>query len=125
MTLNQLKAKANTKLQEFWDALSTKQEAYFQKYGKYFQLLVTSPVVDGADTTFEVTHPDDERHLVDVDFTFNSPIPFQIQVDEWVGDTIGYKATATVELPDGRRFNRSRDSEQNDSGWEEIIDGIV
>jgi len=108
MTLAQLKTKANTKLGEFWDLLLPKQEAYFLKHGKCFQLLVTSPVVDGADTTFVLTHPNDEKHLVDVDFTFNSPVPFQISVDEWVGGTVGMSITATVELPDGRKFTRSR-----------------
>jgi len=108
MTLTQLRNKADTKLVEFWDLLLPKQEAYFLKHGKCFQLLVTSPVVDGADTTFVVTKPNDEKHPVDVDFEFNSPIPFQISVDEWVGDTVGMSITATVELPDGRKFTRSR-----------------
>lgn len=108
MTLAQLKTKANTKLGEFWDALLPRQEVYFLKHGKCFQLLVSSPVVDGADTTFVLTHPNDEKHAVDVDFTFNSPIPFQISVNEWVGETVGVNVQATVELPDGRRFERSR-----------------
>ena len=108
MTLNQLKTKANTKLGEFWNLLLPKQEAYFLKHNKFFQLLVTSPVVDGADTTFVVTKPNDEKHPIDVDFEFNSPIPFAISVDEWVGKTAGFSITATVELPDGRVFTRSR-----------------
>ena len=123
MTLNQLKTKANTKLGEFWTSLVIKQDAYFAKHGKYFQLLVTSPVVDGADTTFVVTKPNDEKHPIDVDFTFNSPIPFSISVDEWVrlGEA-GYSATATVELPDGRRFTRTRHSDNTDTNWYEVID---
>jgi hypothetical protein len=108
MTLDALKTKANTKLGEFWDLLLPKQEAYFLKHGKCFQLLVTSPVVDGADTTFVVTKPNDEKYAVDVDFEFNSPVPFAISVDEWRGETVGFSITATVELPDGRKFTRSR-----------------
>jgi len=111
MTLNQLKTKANTKLGEFWTSLVIKQDAYFAKHGKYFQLLVTSPVVDGADTTFVVTKPNDEKHPIDVDFTFNSPIPFSIKVDEIFGRRPSFTATATVELPDGRKFVRSRRQE--------------
>ena len=123
MTLNQLKTKANTKLGEFWTSLVIKQDAYFAKHGKYFQLLVTSPVVDGADTTWEIRKPNDEKHAIDVDFTFNSPIPFSIKVDEWVrlGEA-GYSATATVELPDGRRFTRTRHSDNTDTNWYEVID---
>jgi len=123
MTLNQLKTKANTKLGEFWTSLVIKQDAYFAKHGKYFQLLVTSPVVDGADTTWEIRKPNDEKHAIDVDFTFNSPIPFSISVDEWVrlGEA-GYSATATVELPDGRRFTRTRHSDNTDTNWYEVID---
>ena len=108
MTLTQLKTKANTKLGEFWDLLLPKQETYFLKHGKCFQLLVTDPVVDGADTTWVIRKPNDEKHAIDVDFEFNSPVPFKISVDEWVGRTIGFSVTATVELPDGRIFSRSR-----------------
>ena len=108
MTLTQLRNKADAKLLEFWDALIVKQEKYFLKHGKCFQLIVTSPVVDGADTTFVVTKPNDEKHPVDVDFEFNSPIPFQISVDEWVGDSAGFRMTVVVELLDGRKFTRNR-----------------
>lgn len=126
MTLAELKTKANTKLTEFWQLLSTKQDAYFAKHGKYFQLLVTSPVVDGVDTTFEVIKPNDEKHAVDVDFTFNSPVPFQISVDEWVGrDAQGYSATATVELPDGRKFRRTHHNDGADTDWYELIEDVA
>lgn len=108
MTLAQLKTKANAKLVEFWDALIIKQEAYFLKHSKFFQLLITSPVVDGADTTWEIRKPNDERHAIDVDFEFNSPVPFAISVDEWVGNTVGFSVTATVELPNGDKYTRSR-----------------
>jgi len=122
MTLTELKNKADAKLAEFWQLLQAKQDAYFAKHGKYFQLLVTDPVVDGVDTTWELRTPHDEKHAVDVDFNFNSPVPFQIAVDEWVGHDKGYTAIATVELPDGRKFRRSRNSKQEDSGWNEVIE---
>ena len=109
MTLQELKTKANSKLSDFWDALVIKQESYHLKNDNYFQLLVTSPVVDGADTTFVVTHPNDEAYTGDVQFAFASPIPFQIQVDTWGNETErGYTMTCIVELLDGRRFTRSR-----------------
>lgn len=121
MTLTQLRNKANVVLANFWAELQTKQNAYFAKHGKYFQLLITDDVVDGVDTTFIVRKPNDELHAIDVDFTFNSPVPFSISVDEWVGETRGYSATATVQLPDGRKFRRSRDINNVDSGWYEVI----
>lgn len=121
MTLTQLRNKANAVLANFWAELQTKQNAYFAKHGKYFQLLITDDVVDGVDTTFIVRKPNDELHAIDVDFTFNSPVPFSISVDEWVGETRGYSATATVQLPDGRKFRRTRDINNVDSGWSEVI----
>ena len=121
-TLQQIRTKADAKLADFWVALQAKQDAYFAKHGKYFQLLVTDPAVDGVDTTFILRKPNDEKHLVDVDFEFNSPIPFQIAVNEWVGETKGYNAVVTVKLLDGRIFRRSRNSEQVDSGWYEVIE---
>ena len=108
MTLNQLKTKANAKLVDFCDALQPKQEKYVLKHDKCFQLLATNPVVDGVDTTWEIRKPNDELHAIDVDFEFNSPVPFKISVDEWVGKTVGFSITATIELPDGRKFTRSR-----------------
>lgn len=123
-TLQQIKNKADAVLVQFWQALQQKQDAYFAKHGKYFQLLVTNDVVDGVDTTFEVRKPNDELHPIDVDFEFNLPIPFQIAVNEWVGETRGYDAVVTVKLLDGRIFRRSRNSEQVDSGWYEVIEQI-
>lgn len=107
-SLTQIRNKADAKLVEFWDALILKQESYWNKHGKFFQLLVTQSVVDGADATFEVIKPNDEKHPVDVDFSFNSPIPFQISVDEAVGDLPSFSMTVVVELLDGRKFTRSR-----------------
>lgn len=108
MTLAELRDKANAKLTVFWDALIIKQEAYFLKHGKFFQLLVTDPVVDGADTTWEIRKPNDERHELDVNFEFNSPVPFQISVDEWVGKESGFSVTVVVELPSGEKYTRTR-----------------
>jgi len=111
MTLQQLKTKANNVLGAFADALQIKQTAYFLKHGKFFQLNVSDPVVDGVDATWIMRKPNDELHELDVDFEFNSPVPFAISVDEWTNpDGAGYSITATVELPDGRRFTRSRTS---------------
>lgn len=121
MTLASLKTKANATLATFWTALQTRQDAYFAKHGKYFQLLVTSPVIDGADTTFEIIHPNDEKHLIDVDFDFASPIPFQIKVDEWVGDGQGYSATAIVELPNGDKYTRTHHSNGDDTNWSLVV----
>ena len=131
MNLASLKTKANGKLVEFWDLLLPKQEAFFLKHGTFFQLLVTPPVVDGADTTFAVIKSGHEPYTADVDFTFNSPIPFSISVDEWVGKTRGFSITATVELLDGRKFTRRREAvpitieDPNDSSKAIVSDWTV
>ncbi len=122
MTPTQLRDKADAKLTTFWEVLRKRQDAYFLKHGKYFQLLVTENVVDGVETVFVVRKPNDELHPIDVDFTFGSPIPFSVSVDEWVGDTRGYSATATVQLLDGRKFRRSRDINNVDTGWEQVTE---
>ena len=125
MTPLQLRNKADAVLANFWTELQAKQNAYFTKHNKYFQLLITDDVVDGVDTTFMIHKPNDELHPTDVDFTFNSPIPFSISVDEWVGETRGYSATVTVQLPDGRKFRRSRDINSIDSGWYEVVNNLM
>lgn len=118
-TLQQIRDKADAKLVEFWSALTTKQDAYFAKHGRYFQLVITNPVIDGTDTTFEVKHPEEEPHLADANFEFNSPIPFQIYVDEWTqkDGAAGYYATVVVELLNGDKYRRSRTHLNDDTGW--------
>lgn len=124
-TLAQIRDKADTQLAKFWAALQLKQDAYFAKHGKYFQMLVSpvNAVVDGLDSDYVNRVPSDEVFVVDREFSFAKKIPFQIVVDEWVSPdgTAGYKATVYVQLLDGRIFTRNRDSNQVDSGWSELI----
>ena len=119
-TLQEIRQKADAKLATFWTLLQSKQDAYFAKRGKYFQLLITpeTKVVDGIDSDFALRNPSDEKYVLDVDFPWSEKIPFQIEVHEWVsGDDKGYKAIVWIELPDGRIYTRNRDSNQVDSGW--------
>ena len=124
-TLAQIRDKADAKLATFWVALMAKQDAYFAKHGKYFQLLISpeTNVVDGLDNDFTERVPSDDVHIVDRDFAFAEKIPFQIEVHEWLkpNNEAGYKAFVYVQLLDGRVFSRNRDSDQNDSGWFKVI----
>jgi len=126
MTLKQLKAKADIVLAAFWNVLKTKQEAYFAKHGKYFQLLVspTNDVVDGVDSTFTVRHPSDDLYQMDVDFPWTEKIPFNIEVHEWGGNNRGYMAIVTVALTTGKKYQRTRTSDNVDSGWYELITNV-
>lgn len=123
-TLKQLQDKANPILADFWTLLQSKQDAYYAKHGKYFQLLVSpeSPVVDGMDSDFSVRKPSDEKFALDVDVPWSEKIPFQIQVNEWVGPQgAGYEAQVWVQYQ-GKTYSRHRDNAQNDSGWFEVIE---
>lgn len=130
MTLTELRDKADTVLAQFWTALRTRQNAYYAKHGKYFQLLIspTDMVVGGVDTDYAVRHPSSERYIDDVSFAFTSKVPFQIRIDEWVGPQgNGYSATVWVQLPNGNMYTRTRDNSNHDSGWSkyEIIIPIL
>ncbi len=118
MTLLELKAKADPVLANFWQTLQTRQETYFAKHGKYFQLLVspTNKVSEGVDSDFTVRKPSDEKYEVDVTVPWSTKIPFQIEVHEWVGKDKGYIAVVTAEV-NGNTYKRSRDSKGDDSGW--------
>jgi hypothetical protein len=121
-TLQEVRDKANAKLATFWGALQTREDAYFAKHGKYFQLLVGSTLTqDGADTTFSVVSPSDEAHLVDIDTSWSDTVPFQIEVHEWGGGYAGtgYKAIATIKHND-TLYRRERDSNQVDTNWYEF-----
>lgn len=128
MTLTELRNKADTVLAQFWTALKTRQNAYYAKHGKYFQLLIspTYGVVDGVDTDFIVRHPSDVKALADINLSFSSKVPFQIHIDEWVGPQgNGYSATVWVELTNGDRYTRSRNSDNVDSGWSKYVPLII
>jgi len=122
-TLKQVRDKADAKLADFWTLLQQKQDAYYTKRGKYFQLLISpkTRVVEGVDSDFTVRKPSDEKFMVDVDFPWSEKVPFQIEVHEWVGkEDVGYTAHVYVEYS-AKIYSRNRDSNQNDSGWFEVI----
>lgn len=126
MTLAELRAKADPILTKFCVALKAKQDSYYAKHGKYFQLLIspTSDVVDGVDSTFTVRKPGDEKYVVDVDFAWATKIPFQIEVHEWVGpQDKGYQAVVTV-VVGADTYKRSRTSTNVDSGWYKVTQDI-
>lgn len=128
MTLQQLRDKADAKLVIFWQWLVPKQNAYFAKHGKYFQLLISpeNAVIDGVDSDFTNRVPDDEVYTIDRDFSFSEKVPFQLEVHEWVGpEGAGYKAIVWVQLPNGNIYTRSRDNMNNDSGWSKFVPNIT
>lgn len=118
-SLVQVRNKADAKLADIWPKLVQKQNAYYAKNGKYFQLLV-SPVLqpdDGTDSPFTARYPSDEKFIKDVDVAWAETVPFQIEVDEWVGpDGAGFKAMVTVRV-NGSYYRRERDNLNNDTGW--------
>lgn len=127
MTLNELRQKADPILADFWLALKPRQDAYFAKHGKYFQLLVspTTEVKDGVDSGFAVRKPSDEVHTIDVTVPWATKIPFQIQVHEWVGPQgNGYQAIVSVKVGEDI-YMRSRTSTNVDSGWYKYVPLIL
>ena len=124
MTLTELKDKANAKLADMWPKLQNKQDQYYAKHGKYFQLLMSpiDSVVDDVDSAFEVRNPSDEMYIVDIDAAWTETVPFNIQVHEWVGagDDRGYQARVLIQLPDGTQYARHRDSNAVDTGWFQV-----
>jgi hypothetical protein len=122
MTLTQIRDKANARLATLWPYLQAKQDAYFAKHGKYFSLHATQKSVDGADVTATVIHPHDELYPADVEVTFDSPLPFQLRVDEYVGPNgAGYSASVWIELLNGDIYYRTRTSTNEDSNWQQWI----
>ena len=116
-TLTEVRNKANTKLATFWSALQTRQDAYFSKHGKYFQLLAGSDLtLDGLDTQFSVVSPSDEAYTLDIDYTWTDTIPFRIEIHEWNGSDKGYTGIATINYQ-STLYRRMRDSNNVDSGW--------
>lgn len=122
-TLNEIRTKANAKLTTFWSALKTRQDAYFAKHGKYFQLVAGSELtIDGADTPFAVVAPSDEKHVIDIDTKWSDTVPFQVEVHEWVGEEgdRGYRGIVTINHQ-GTLYRRERDSDGVDSNWYQVI----
>lgn len=117
-TLLQVREKANAKLATFWSALQTRQNAYFAKHGKYFQLLAGSNLtLDGVDTPFAVVSPSDEKYTIDIDTSWSDSVPFNIEIHEWLGPNgMGYKGIVTINH-EGVLYRRERDSDGADTNW--------
>lgn len=116
-TLVQVREKANAKLAELWPKIQAKQAAYFAKHGKYFQLLAGSDLtLDGSDTPFSVVCPSDEKFVVDIETSWSETVPFRLEIHEWLGNTKGYTAIATINYQ-GMLYRRERNSDSVDSGW--------
>lgn len=109
-TLVQIRDKANAKLATMWTELKTRQEAYFQKHRRYFQLRASSNLVaDGVDTPFSLVPPSDEAFVVDLGGAWTDSVPFQIIVDAFYEEKKrGYTATVYIKLLNGDIYTRSR-----------------
>lgn len=110
MTLTEVRNKANAKLATFWTALQTRQDAYFVKHKRYFQLLVGNTLeADGVDSAFSVNLPSDEKNIVDIDTSWSDSLPFRIEVNAFDAQgQRGYTATAHIKLLNGDVYVRSR-----------------
>lgn len=115
--------RADPSFDSFWDELVIEQDAYFASNGKYFQLLEDSGIPhNGYEKNFTKRIPSDETHIEDVNFSFSSKIPYQVAIHERVGNEgNGYKMIATFTLADGKIYQRTRDSDLSDTGWNEVI----
>jgi len=122
MTLQELRDKADAKLVQFWQLLQTKQDAYFAKHGKYFQLLISpeSPVLDGVDSDFSVRLVEENTYTADVNFSWSDKIPFQIEVDAQTDGTNHSYLASVVVVYNGQAYKRTRTSGNEDSGWFKI-----
>lgn len=122
MTLLQLRTRADTVLADFWNTLTTRQEAYKALHGRYFQLLVTNAVADGTETAFTALAPSYEQYSADYQLTFATTVPFMIEVHQWIAPdgSAGYQGLVKI-VYQGTTYFRQRDSLANDSGWGQVI----
>jgi hypothetical protein len=121
-TLQQIRTKANDKLAEIWPNLQARQDAYFAKHGKYFQLLAGSALtLDGADTAFTVQLPSDELYAIDINTAWSETVPFQLEVHEWRS---GYLAIVTINH-EGTLYRRMRKNTNEDTGWSVLLDPLT
>jgi len=123
MTLTQLRNKANTVLTSFWTELASREEVYFAKHGRYFQLLASPDTIvdDGADSTFQTKLAAYEDKIADIQLAFASAIPFQIQVHQLTGGEVGYMGIVQI-THNGKTYRRDRYSDGKDTGWIDITD---
>lgn len=127
LTLTQLRDKANDRLTNIWPQIVAKQDAYYAKRGKYFQKLVTNQPQDDQEEDWQDLVPSDEKYPTDATLSFTGgKLPFALSIDEWVrGDDAGWSATVRVKLANGDIYTRTRDNENNDTGWSQFIDDTI
>jgi hypothetical protein len=121
-TFAQVRTKANDRLALLWNAITNKQDAYFQKYGTYFGLNWSPSLVpfEGADTPFTVNRPSRFHNAIDVDFSSESDVPFSLLIIRHDGATQGYTCTIRITHAD-TTYQRSRSHLGDDTGWQIVI----
>lgn len=126
-TLRQVRDKADAKLVQFWQELQAKQDAYYAKHGKYFQLLVTGGrgVENGEEYDFALKTASHELYAIDINFAWTEKLPFEIRIDEWFGpESVGYQGQVWADYQ-GTVYTRVRRSDGIDSGWYEYNENAI
>jgi len=73
MTLAEVQSACNAKIGLLWPSFQVLQNDYFQKHGKYFQVLKNGGGIDGTETQFSIRTPVDEKHESDIDKSVETP----------------------------------------------------
>lgn len=118
-TLQEVRDKADAILANLWVELRNKEIAYFNKHGRYFQLLITPEVtvIDGTDSDLSVRPSPFEQYLEDVTLNWASKIPFQIEVHEFPD---GFTGIVTVEV-NGEKYTRQQSFGNNvNRAWTKV-----
>lgn len=130
MTLQELKTKADIKLSHLWKIITSKQELYFAKNGRYWQGILTPSniPIDGIDSDLDLTkkpsHQNEDWSFLEL--PINLKIPFQIRVDTYKcpNGSHGFQVTVFVSV-EGAIYSRSKgigeEAINRDYNWTEII----
>ncbi len=119
MTLAEVQSACNAKIGLLWPSFQVLQNGYFQKHGKYFQVLKNGGGIDGTETQFSIRTPVDEKYESDIDKSVALTVPCEVEVHEWQrnGDTeAGYMVILSLYFK-GKQYRREMYSNGRDTGW--------
>lgn len=98
-TLKEIRDKVDARLTSLWPIVVEKQQAYLAKHGRYAQVLVSpeTNVEDDGEGTFIKRLPHYENNGNDFEFTIDTPIPMQIEIQQnQRGNERGFTVTVYV-----------------------------
>ncbi len=122
------RARSDAMLNGLWNSIQARENAYFNKHGRYFQGLLTPRTVRNTDGAPDLTRrpTDQAESWADAGFVLPASVPASIEIHVYDGPLgKGYTAILHYKVG-GKEFTKARsmgpESARRTHGWKEVVE---